>query len=37
MRKAAANLDFEKAARLRDEIRQLRISDLGLTTPPVES
>jgi excinuclease ABC subunit B len=37
MRKAAANLDFEKAARLRDEIRQLRISDLGLATPPVES
>ena len=37
MRKAAANLDFEKAARLRDEIRQLRISDLGLSTPPVES
>jgi excinuclease ABC subunit B len=37
MRKAAANLDFEKAARLRDEIRQLRISDLGLSTPPVGS
>src|SRR4051812_9927108 len=33
MRRAAANLDFEKAARLRDEIRQLRISDLGLSAP----
>jgi excinuclease ABC subunit B len=31
MRKAAANLDFEAAARLRDEIRQLRVSDLGLS------
>ena len=31
MRKAAANLDFEEAARLRDEIRQLRVSDLGLS------
>jgi excinuclease ABC subunit B len=30
MRKAAANLDFEEAARLRDRIRQLRVADLGL-------
>src|SRR5215212_9683275 len=37
MRKAAANLDFEKAARLRDEIRQLRIADLGLSSAPMES
>src|SRR5215204_7134450 len=37
MRKAAANLDFEKAARLRDEIRQLRIADLGLSAAPMES
>jgi len=34
MRKAAANLDFEEAARLRDEIRQLRVSDLGLSIAP---
>jgi excinuclease ABC subunit B len=37
MRRAAANLDFEKAARLRDEIRDLRISDLGLSSPAMES
>jgi len=37
MRRAAANLDFEKAARLRDEIRQLRIADLGLSAAPMES
>jgi excinuclease ABC subunit B len=35
MRKAAANLDFEEAARLRDRIRQLRVADLGLG-PAVE-
>jgi len=35
MRKAAANLDFEEAARLRDRIRQLRVADLGLG-PTVE-
>jgi excinuclease ABC subunit B len=32
MREAAANLEFEEAARLRDEIRRLEESDLGL--PP---
>ncbi|MBE3072621.1 MAG: excinuclease ABC subunit UvrB [Acidobacteria bacterium] len=30
MREAAANLDFEKAASLRDEIRALKIGELGL-------
>ena len=30
MRAAAANLDFEKAATLRDEIRMLKTRDLGL-------
>jgi excinuclease ABC subunit B len=30
MRAAAANLDFEKAARLRDKIRQFRADELGL-------
>ena len=30
MKAAAANLDFEKAASLRDQIRQLRTRDLGL-------
>jgi excinuclease ABC subunit B len=34
MRKAAANLDFEEAARIRDDIRQLRVSDLGLSIAP---
>ncbi len=33
MRKAAADLEFEEAARLRDEIRQLEQQELGL---PVE-
>jgi protein-arginine kinase activator protein McsA len=33
MRAAAANLDFEKAATLRDEIRTLRTRDLGLGAP----
>jgi excinuclease ABC subunit B len=32
MRKAAADLEFEEAARLRDEIRRLEAEDLGL--PP---
>jgi excinuclease UvrABC helicase subunit UvrB len=31
MRAAAANLDFEKAASLRDEIKRLRDPALGLT------
>jgi excinuclease ABC subunit B len=30
MKAAAANLEFEKAARLRDRIKQLRSGDLGL-------
>jgi excinuclease UvrABC nuclease subunit len=33
MRAAAANLDFEKAAALRDEIKQLRSSELGMPRP----
>ena len=33
MRSAAANLDFEKAATLRDEIRILKTRDLGLGAP----
>ena len=36
MKQAAADLDFEKAARLRDEIRTLRVADLGLAGSPVE-
>jgi len=36
MRGAAANLDFERAAALRDRIRDLRIAGLGLAPPPVE-
>ena len=30
MKAAAANLEFEKAARLRDRIKKLRSGDLGL-------
>jgi excinuclease ABC subunit B len=33
MRKAAADLEFEEAARLRDEIRRLEQLDLGLPAP----
>jgi excinuclease ABC subunit B len=33
MKSAAANLDFEKAAALRDEIKRLRDRDLGLLRP----
>ncbi len=33
MRKAAGNLEFEEAARLRDEIRRLEAVDLGLAAP----
>jgi excinuclease ABC subunit B len=33
MRAAAANLDFEKAAALRDEIKQLRGAELGIPRP----
>jgi excinuclease UvrABC helicase subunit UvrB len=31
MKAAAANLEFEKAASLRDRIKQLRTRELGLT------
>jgi excinuclease ABC subunit B len=34
MKAAAANLDFEQAARLRDRIRELRVADLGLSPVP---
>ncbi len=34
MRTAAADLEFEEAARLRDEIRRLEALDLGLEPPP---
>ena len=33
MRTAATNLDFERAASLRDQVRSLRTRDLGLGTP----
>jgi excinuclease UvrABC nuclease subunit len=33
MRAAAANLDFERAAALRDRIRALRTRELGLGAP----
>lgn len=34
MREAAADLEFETAARLRDEIRRLEAKELGLDPPP---
>jgi excinuclease ABC subunit B len=34
MRQAAADLEFEEAARLRDEIRRLEAGELGLATEP---
>ena len=34
MRAAAADLEFEEAARLRDEIKQLEASELGLPSHP---
>ena len=37
MRAAAADLEFEEAARLRDEIKRLEALDLGLEPPPVSS
>ncbi len=37
MRAAAADLEFEEAARLRDEIRRLEALDLGLAPPPSPS
>ena len=33
MRKAAADLEFEEAARLRDEIRRLESDELGIPDP----
>ena len=35
MKKAAANLEFEEAARLRDEIRRLEAHELGLDKPGI--
>ncbi len=35
MRAAASNLEFEQAARLRDEIKRLEALELGLPAPPV--
>jgi excinuclease ABC subunit B len=37
MREAAADLEFETAARLRDEIRRLEAAQLGLPVAPVAS
>jgi excinuclease ABC subunit B len=37
MRVAASNLEFEQAARLRDEIKRLEAMDLGLPPPPMPS
>jgi excinuclease ABC subunit B len=37
MRTAAADLEFEEAARLRDEIRRLEAMDLGLKTNPKDA
>ena len=37
MRAAAADLEFEEAARLRDEIRRLEALDLGIAPPPAAS
>lgn len=35
MKEAATNLDFEEAARFRDEIRRMEAKELGLTAPGV--
>jgi excinuclease ABC subunit B len=37
MRKAASDLEFEEAARMRDEIKRLEALDLGLPPPPMPS
>ncbi len=37
MRAAAADLEFEEAGRLRDEIKRLEALDLGLPPPPVSA
>jgi excinuclease ABC subunit B len=34
MKEAAGNLEFEEAARLRDEIRRLEASELGVRMAP---
>ena len=34
MRNAAADLEFEEAGRLRDEIRRLEAAELGVAAPP---
>ena len=34
MEKAASNLEFEEAARIRDEIKKLQQKELGLTAIP---
>ena len=34
MREAAADLEFEDAARIRDEIKRLEASDLGIPNTP---
>ena len=34
MRAAAADLDFEEAARLRDELKRLRATELAVTDDP---
>jgi excinuclease ABC subunit B len=34
MRAAAANLDFERAATLRDELKVLKAQEMGLDEPP---
>jgi excinuclease UvrABC nuclease subunit len=34
MKSAAANLDFERAASLRDTVKSLRSRELGLTSLP---
>jgi len=35
MREAASNLEFEEAARLRDELKRLEAQQLGITAPPL--
>ena len=35
MREAAANLDFEIAARLRDEIKRLQATELAIAADPL--
>ena len=37
MRRAAADLEFEEAGRMRDEIRRLEALDMGLEPPPMAS